>query len=378
MYSNRKIGLALSGGGIRACIFHLGVLQCLAEQQLLNRVASLSSVSGASLCIALIFSAAGNRWPSDEAYLETVLPEIRRRVLSSDIELSALLHMPFAPWLWRNRVQLIARAMERKWSINGNLQDLPDAPYWEINCTTFETGKSFRIRKDYMGDHRLGYTQRPNLKIADMAAASAGFPILIGPYRLDMTRHAWSRDKHGKEPFIPARRRCSLWDGGVYDNLGLEALYKIGRGLDDEIQFLIVSNASGTSGDAEHSFLHPLRNLHRLLDIALEQVGALRTRDITASVMEKGNGVYLRIGDTAAEIAAACGAPKDIADTLARQCMPAADARRARHYPTTLRTPSAADYDLLLRHGYENALCNFACHHARESYGRHKTMSKSE
>jgi hypothetical protein len=38
----------------------------------------------------------------------------------------------------------------------------------------------------------------------------------------------------------------TLWDGGVYDNLGLEALYKIGEGLDGEIDFLIVSNASAS------------------------------------------------------------------------------------------------------------------------------------
>jgi len=368
MLTNRKIGLALSGGGIRACIFHLGVLRCLAEQGLLSRVASLSSVSGASLCMALIFAASGNHWPSDAEFLASVLPAVKRRILSRDIQAAALIRLPFCPQYWFDKAKLLAKMLETKWGIRGNLQDLPDRPYWEINCTTFETGKSFRIRKDYMGDYRLGYTKCPNLPISDMAAASAGFPVLIGPYKLDMTRYAWSHDTRGREPFVPTRRRCSLWDGGVYDNLGLEALYKIGRGLDNEIQFLIVSNASGPLAMVERDSFRLLTNLRRLLGIALDQVAALRTRDIFASVMERGDGIYIQIGNTAEAIAQASGAPLDISAPLIHQCMTEAEAQRAMRYPTTLRTPTEADFDLLLRHGYESALCTIACF--ARPYGR--------
>ena len=44
-----NIGIALSGGGIRATIFHLGVLKWVAEKGLLEEVKRVSSVSGASL-----------------------------------------------------------------------------------------------------------------------------------------------------------------------------------------------------------------------------------------------------------------------------------------------------------------------------------------
>ena len=329
--AQKRIGVALSGGGMRACVFHLGVFKCLAAEGLWGQIESLSSVSGASLCVALIFSIAGNRWPTASQFLEFVLPEIRRRILAADIQMAALWRLLLRPaafittGCWFDKVKLVARAMETEWGIAGTLQDLPDRPHWEINCTTFETGKSFRIRKDYMGDRALGYTQKPCLPIADMAAASAGFPVLIGPYRLDMRRYSWSADKYGWVPLETQRKYCSLWDGGVYDNLGLEALFKIGRGLDEEIDFLIVSNASDGGKMVERAFFRPLRNLRRLLDIALEQVVSLRTRDVMASVVEKGNGVYIRI------------------DGAARQ------------YPTTLRSPSAADFDLLLQHGYEQA-----------------------
>ncbi|MCC6459773.1 MAG: patatin-like phospholipase family protein [Saprospiraceae bacterium] len=46
---NRKIGLALSGGGFRASLFHIGVLARLAELDLLRQVQVISCVSGGSI-----------------------------------------------------------------------------------------------------------------------------------------------------------------------------------------------------------------------------------------------------------------------------------------------------------------------------------------
>ena len=44
-----KLGLALSGGGFRASLFHIGVLARLAEEDLLRQVHALSCVSGGSI-----------------------------------------------------------------------------------------------------------------------------------------------------------------------------------------------------------------------------------------------------------------------------------------------------------------------------------------
>ena len=44
-----KVGLALSGGGFRASLFHLGVLAKLAELDILRQVEILSCVSGGSI-----------------------------------------------------------------------------------------------------------------------------------------------------------------------------------------------------------------------------------------------------------------------------------------------------------------------------------------
>ncbi|MDR2568908.1 MAG: patatin-like phospholipase family protein [Oscillospiraceae bacterium] len=211
---NKLIGLALSGGGIRAAVFHLGVLKYLAQKRLFDNIVSISSVSGASLCIGAIFAANGNKWCTGDEFLSKILPLVRKIILNHDIEKSAFLRLFISPAYWRNHVEIIADVLERKWGISGTLQDLPKFPYWEINCTTYETGRSFRIRRDYMGDYLLGYTQNPDLPISRMMAASAGFPVLIGPYTLKTRGMRWTADKYGSGEEVQLDPKITLWDGG--------------------------------------------------------------------------------------------------------------------------------------------------------------------
>jgi NTE family protein len=76
-----KLGLALSGGGFRASLFHLGVLACLADLSLLKSVRYLSTVSGGSIVGAAYYLKVkqlleGTRKdglkPSDQAYQQIV------------------------------------------------------------------------------------------------------------------------------------------------------------------------------------------------------------------------------------------------------------------------------------------------------------------
>lgn len=73
----RNIGIALSGGGIRATIFHLGLFKWLAENKLLEEVRRVSSVSGASLCVGLIYAHNDLTWPSSETFLPPSCPRLR-------------------------------------------------------------------------------------------------------------------------------------------------------------------------------------------------------------------------------------------------------------------------------------------------------------
>jgi NTE family protein len=77
--SAAKIGLALSGGGFRAALFHVGVLARLAELGILRRVEVISSVSGGSIIGALYYIHVKNLLErkadseiTDEDYVELV------------------------------------------------------------------------------------------------------------------------------------------------------------------------------------------------------------------------------------------------------------------------------------------------------------------
>src|SRR6188768_642080 len=47
-----KIGLALSGGGFRATLYHLGLIRFLRDADLLRQVTHITSVSGGSIMAA--------------------------------------------------------------------------------------------------------------------------------------------------------------------------------------------------------------------------------------------------------------------------------------------------------------------------------------
>jgi predicted acylesterase/phospholipase RssA len=48
----KKIGLALSGGGFRASLYHLGLVRFLRDAGLLSQVSHITAVSGGSIIAA--------------------------------------------------------------------------------------------------------------------------------------------------------------------------------------------------------------------------------------------------------------------------------------------------------------------------------------
>jgi len=360
----RNIGAALSGGGIRAMVFHLGFFKWLAEHGLFEQVRKISTVSGASLCVGMVYAHSNLVWPTSEIFLSKTLPSITD-ALKTDLQLSALLMLPFSPQHWNKRVNIIAKALERKWGVSGNLSQLSGNVMWYVNCTTFETGKRFRFCQDDMGDYILGYVKKPNISVSNIMAASAGFPIGIGPYALKTGDFTWEPPRFANENWKPpGNRTVHLWDGGVYDNLGLESVFKQDDGgkLSDGVEYLIISNASSPLQEQARHKLRALKNTKRLLDISADQVSALRTRSVMDFIKDTKQGMYLKIGNSADAIAQKSKCSKELHSQIVSQCLPTEKARRAMEYKTTLRRPSNEDFRLLLQHGYEVADCTFHCY----------------
>jgi NTE family protein len=356
----------LSGGGVRATVFHLGVLGRLAAEGLLEQVTFLSTVSGGSLAIGLVRALAGGRWPASEEYLQRILPEARQRLteidLQRDIVRRTARKVLTRPWvLLQGRANLVAESLAERWGVRGLVKDLPVSPRWVINATAFESGKGWRFMAHRMGDYVLHYAREPAVPIADAVAASAAFPGAISYLVMRTADFDWYRynDDTGTatEPIDPKTTYVHLWDAGVYDNLGVEALFKPGReSYRDEFNFLIVSDASGEPGLARPGFL--IVNAKRLLDIARDQVRGLRARMIVDRfVRQPGTGVYLRIGRTAEYI---CDRAKPDAGrraTLTAGCLGEAEVLFAKSYATTLRRLRPEDFDILCRHGWEVTNC---------------------
>ena len=347
-------GLALSGGGIRAAVFHLGALTRLAQQSLLEDIAFLSTVSGGSLAIALVRACSDNSWPGSNVFLEHTIPTARRLLTTVNLKYAYLRRSILSTSALRcGRAAALAGALHDGWSVTDLLSDMPDNPRWIINATCYQTGKNWRFMKKRMGDYATGYVASPRLPIAQAVAASSAVPGLVGSLKLTTSNFEWFiYDKTGTpQPHTPQFRTFTLWDGGVYDNLGVEALFKPSGNYRDGFDFLIVSDASAPlKADTRR-----LRAPRRLLHIATDQVRSLRARAVVSHLQrDAGTGVYLKMGNTEERIYREANRPA-MAERVTTNSLRAEEVREATSIGTTLRRSTEHDYDLLFAHGYQVA-----------------------
>ncbi|HUM91780.1 MAG TPA: patatin-like phospholipase family protein [Candidatus Competibacter sp.] len=375
-FSASRIGLALSGGGFRAAAFHAGVLQKLADNGWLERVQQISSVSGGSLFTGLVFHASGYRWPTSKQYLEDVLPYIRCLITKKSLQSDALRSLLFNPLNWcflLSRANVLALSIESLWAISATLDQLPQYPVWSINGTTAENGRRFRFKNGVAGDYEIGYAHVPKFKLAGAMAMSAAFPGGIGPLAFDATAYEWRKKEtwdstQPPEPIKPEYEQLHLYDGGVYDNLGMEPFFDVGKQsikkTSDEnnvCDFMILSDGGAPyPRGAIPSPLHPCR-LKRVADIGFDQARAIRVRSFVNFLQNNNaSGMYLQIGsDPVKNIERYVTKRSDRSKPKSSiEWLTSDDIRKAVCYPTTLRRMIVEDFNLLVRHGYETTQWN--------------------
>ena len=349
-----KIAFALSGGGVRATVFHLGVLARLARQSLIENLTFLSTVSGGSLAVALVWACSGSVWPGSDAFLRRTIPTARRLLTAHGLHRAYLRNTLLSPWVLRyGRAGALAAALRDRWSVGGLLSDLPDNPRWIINATCYETGKNWRFMKKRMGDYVIGYVASPQLPITLAVAASSAFPGLVGSLKLRTERFEWFAfdSVHTPRRHTPRFPTLTLWDGGVYDNLGVEALFKPTGAYRDGFDFLIVSDASARHGTDTRRLRAPLR----LLDIATDQVRGIRARAVVSHLQQNpGTGVYLRLGNIEERIYRKANRPAMV-EHIRDDSLSASEVQEAASFGTTLRRCTRREYDILFAHGYQVA-----------------------
>lgn len=335
---NLKIGLALSGGGVRAAVFHLGILSKMADENILENVTMTSTVSGGSLVTGLIYQANGNKWPNSVEFKENCVPYIKNCFTKRNLQLNAIMRLLFWPWpyIQKGRASVFSGGIRYCWKIKSKLNDIPDFPRWNINATSIQSGKSWRfIPNNRMGDYILNYAEKPDIPLSEVLCSSAAVPLLIGPYKLVTKNYEWFKYEGEKKVKIsPKYNKLHIWDGGAYDNLGLEPLLKFNKGIQyrDEFNFLIVSDAALEIETRKRNAVRPIR----LIDVTMDQVRALRARTVWDHFqINKNAGLYLKIGEFSAN-----GLSKE-------------KVRKLKSYPTTLWKINSEDFNDLFTHGRE-------------------------
>jgi predicted acylesterase/phospholipase RssA len=281
-----KVGLALSGGGFRASLFHIGVLARLAELDMLRHVEVLSCVSGGSIIgahyylevrkllqektdgeiergdyIAIIERIQNN-------FLAGVQTNIRTRVIASfPVNVRMIIFGDYSRTervgeLYEERIfKLVQDGEQDKPRYLNRLFVKPKnapqeftpkydnylrenkVPMLVLNATTLNTGHVWQFTASWMGEppgeinaaidtnerlRRMYYHEAPeghrHIRLGRAVAASACVPGLFEP--LTLTN-------------LYPDRTVRLVDGGVHDNQGTASL------LEENCTVQLVSDASG-------------------------------------------------------------------------------------------------------------------------------------
>ncbi|MDB5692920.1 MAG: putative esterase of the alpha-beta hydrolase superfamily [Alphaproteobacteria bacterium] len=217
--------LALSGGGYRAMMFHVGALWRLNEIGLLGRLRRISSVSGGSITSAVL----GLHWnalgfSAGRAANFGLLVDEVRKMADTGVDTSAVIRGVLLPGDISHRV---ADAYDRVLFHGATLQALPDeaagAPRFVINATNIQTSALWRFSRTYMADYRVGMVASPRVPLAQAVAASSAFPPILSPATLHIDQPMLPLE--GADLHVPPYTKTAvLSDGGVYDNLGLETI----------------------------------------------------------------------------------------------------------------------------------------------------------
>lgn len=307
--TNKRVGLALSGGGFRASFFHIGVLARLAELDLLREVEVISSVSGGSILGAFYYlhlkkllEEKGDDEIRKEDYIELlknievsflrgVQKNLRMRTFGNII---SNLRMFSDSYSRSDRIgQLYTKhfyeSVIRKRKISmpdlkivpkdgppdfhprkHNLNRKCKVPMLVLNATTLNTGHNWQFTATWMGEPPSGdedvdknlrlrrlyyyeaYEERhKRFPLGAAVAASACVPGIFHPLPIadlyqDLT--------------------VQLVDGGVQDNQGVRSL------LQENCTHIICSDASGQMGDIPEPKTGLLSVLARTNSILMDRV----------------------------------------------------------------------------------------------------------
>src|SRR5688572_1014811 len=225
-----KIGLALSGGGFRATLYHLGLIRFLRDANVLPRVGHITSVSGGSIVAAHLVLNWG-RYTGSASEFDAAAAELIS-FIRLDVRNRILRRFPLA-WgvRWARR---LLRMSNRKLTLPGLLEyhyehylfgdtslfQLPENPRLHLLATNLSEGCLCSFNREGLWmvcrDPGRGFRiERLPISLATVpmaVAASSAFPGLFPPMALAGADVGAQHGEFGRQAYT---------DGGVFDNLGV-------------------------------------------------------------------------------------------------------------------------------------------------------------
>lgn len=229
-----KIGLALSGGGFRATLYHLGLVRFLRDSNLLSNVTHITSVSGGSVVAAHLALNWGRYTGSASEFdaaarelLAFVELDVRNRIIRR-LPFCVAMHVPRRLLGFSNRklsrTGLLEYLYEKHLFGDTSLFELPESPQLHILATNLSEGCLCSFNRNGLlvmrrrrpsNSIRVDQTQASLATVAMAVTASSAFPAFFPPLEVSEVEVGTTGD-FGRQAFT---------DGGVFDNLGVRMFH---------------------------------------------------------------------------------------------------------------------------------------------------------
>jgi predicted acylesterase/phospholipase RssA len=278
-----KLGLALSGGGFRATLFHLGVVRFLRDAGALRDVTDIAAVSGGSILAAHLVLNWDQYNGDDQSFTETAAQIVK--IVQFDVRNHIVRRLPLLYVLrffakrfpGRGRGLTANAVLERYYSrfLYGGrcLYELPERPRLHILATNVSNGGLSVFSRDGLSIQQRsegGATEFEQVSgqmasIARIVCASSAFPGFFPPVAIRASDLGVREGQFPTEWFT---------DGGVYDNLGMRAFYWL-KQQNVEFDQVLVSDAGKPFQVLTDAALGVIGQSVRATDILWDRVGQL-------------------------------------------------------------------------------------------------------
>lgn len=278
----KGVAIAVSGGGFRATLFHIGTFWRLNELGYLKKLDRISSVSGGSILTGQL----ATRWNTLTFDEHGVATNFEDEVVTPLLKLcNKWLDVSTFTLGILNPFKSVAETLADQYDSNlydcMKLSELPDEtqegiPEFIFYATNLQTGVSVRQTRLTISDYLLGYYHGHDMRVAEAVASSSAFPPVFTPFIYKTKLSQWERGKYST--FFDnekMREKLILSDGGVYDNMGLQAA--------SEYETILVSDAGAPMVRDKKTWLmrwSQVSKMKRVLDIAIEQSRAVRKKEL--------------------------------------------------------------------------------------------------